>query len=530
MVMAQFRNTNRDYHPKWYANEKSLVFYSYRIENPGIYKIDINTGKETLITNKLGSHPNISPDGKKVVYCLRDQKGITKLTIIDAITGELINTIDHKNDEMNAFHPSWLSNDRILFNMEKRGESSIMVVNIDGTGLNAIIEGMEATTPYHYEGARKIVFAAKNKDNNFSIYKADINGKNIELLINDSSGSPHVSPDGSKIVYESGTSGIRQIYVMNIKSKKSKQLTNGSGNSYFPQWSPSGKKIAFANESYGFSEIVVMNADGSRQRNITRNSVEHGKPAPLSDGHFMYLSKEKGYGQLVISETRKAITSEQFNVQNFDVYPHSKYAYFTTSSEGNTKFYQLSMDNKETKEIISIKGDVLSLALSKDGQMIAYEVKTERKSDIHLLYIKSKKIATILTTENDEGNPSFHPTSKRLIYNSDAEGNYDLMSYDIDSEVSTKLVSSEKHEVSAAYSPDGNHIVFVTNGQNAWDIDMMDLVTKKRSNLTSLRNFEFFPRWTSSGKSVLFQSTSTGSTEVFELDINSKKINQLTKQ
>lgn len=534
LCQAQFRNTNRDYHPKWYPDSKSLVFYSYRLEKAGVYKIDIETGKETLITDKLGSHPNVSPDGKWIVYCLRDNSGKSKLNIIDANTGKHIREIDHQNPELHAFHPAWTPNGKILFNVEKRGFSNLMIVNLDGSGLKTVVNDKFATTPSPFDNGKQMVFGAPDSNSNRGIYTSDINGENIQLISTQDYNylMPEISPNGKHLVYISNQTGRLQVHIQDLITKKEKQLTFGEGDNFFPRWSPDGSKIAVASEAYGFSEVVVMNADGSNLKNITSHSVDHGKPVPLGQQEFLYLSKENGFGQLFKSSKNKseAITDQGYHVEFFTPDSKGKQVYFYVNDKGVGKIFMQSLKNKKVKEIGSHPEVISSFNISKDGKWIAFEGAVDGNSDILLLNLTNGKIEPLISSEQNEGNPVFHPTENKLIYNSDVNGNFDLYEFDLSTKKSKSLTNSQQHEVYADYSPDGNKIVFTIYGENDWDLELLDLSSGERSSLTSFVNFEFYPKWSKDGKKILFESSKTGSIEVYEIDIKTKTTKQLTKQ
>ena len=102
-------------------------------------------------------------------------------------------------------------------------------------------------------------------------------GSNQERVIKEESRLwelyPQVSPDGKKIAYfthEPATS-LRNVYVMDINGKNSKQLTHTKFTDEDPYWSPDGKWIVFQSNRTGNYQIFMMKANGSEQTCLSNN-------------------------------------------------------------------------------------------------------------------------------------------------------------------------------------------------------------------------------------------------------------------
>ena len=82
--------------------------------------------------------------------------------------------------------------------------------------------------------------------------------------------SPHYSPNGKKVVFNSDRSGTQQLYVMNADGNNVRRISFGKGRYATPVWSPRGDLIAFTKMIRGRFFIGVMGIDGKGERLLAK--------------------------------------------------------------------------------------------------------------------------------------------------------------------------------------------------------------------------------------------------------------------
>jgi hypothetical protein len=142
---------------------------------------------------------------------------------------------------------------------------------------------------------------------------------------------PSWSPDGTKIVYDGGSSPdvrVAQVHVMNADGSGKVELTEGSG--YCPDWSPDGRRIVFVRYVGGThdEDIFVINADGTGERCVVDLKDSDSRPVWAKTGEIFFLHHEA--------------------------------------------LYSVDPDGSGLARI-ELPGDVENLAISADGKMLAYQ-------------------------------------------------------------------------------------------------------------------------------------------------------------
>jgi TolB protein len=131
---------------------------------------------------------------------------------------------------------------------------------------------------------------------------------------------PSFSPDGTRIAFMGHASGDYDIYVADIATGATTQLTDLPGSDGWPAWSPDGAAIAFTSqrddctrapddqdcwhgdEPGEHHDIWLMDADGANQRRVTPEAGQFVAWSPdgqhlLVSGRALYVIRPDGSGR-----------------------------------------------------------------------------------------------------------------------------------------------------------------------------------------------------------------------------------------
>jgi TolB protein len=117
----------------------------------------------------------------------------------------------------------------------------------------------------------------------------DSSGNNKEKLTSFGSIGTHPfnpwSPDGSKLLYMSTSSGSYELWTMDTDGSNKKQLTEGAYiENYLGQrgwdasWSPNGKQVVYvsaSSENTKDSDIWIIDSNGSNGTKLTDNGKQN---------------------------------------------------------------------------------------------------------------------------------------------------------------------------------------------------------------------------------------------------------------
>ncbi|MCL7040593.1 hypothetical protein MKW94_026148 [Papaver nudicaule] len=273
---------------------------------------DIKTNKFVELTKGVSpnSHhynPFFSLDGNEIGYhkCKGRSNG----------EGEenkklLLENVKSPSDKISLFRidgsfPSFSPNgDRIAY----VGFPGLFVVNRDGSGKREIFSGAAFSTAWDWKRKGVVytstgpTFASERTQVDIISVTIDDDEPKVQKLTTGGQNNafPSASPGGKWVVFRSGRSGHKNLYIMDaFEGEKGGiyRLTEGPWTDTMCNWSPDGEWIAFAsdrgNPGSGSYEIFFIHPDGTGLKKVVHSGIggrtNHPWFSPGSD-HFVFTT------------------------------------------------------------------------------------------------------------------------------------------------------------------------------------------------------------------------------------------------
>jgi dipeptidyl aminopeptidase/acylaminoacyl peptidase len=240
----------------------------------------------------------------------------------------------------------------------------------------------------------------------------------------------HISPDGSMLAYTIRSADWEanafddEIWIANVSSGESYQLTNAKGSSRNPTWSPDGKHLAFLSTRDGGTQIYLSSPPGKEAARLTQvdNGVNDfswapdgrsiafttaevfprtggdetpeyhivGNDQPFSTSLWTLAISFDGGG--VLTPPERVEDGVAFAVDDFSWSPDSRQIAFSATQYRDRypfwsyDIYVLYLTDKSTKKIVDRKGPDFFPVWSPDGREIAFRTYVVTEKDEYYTY------------------------------------------------------------------------------------------------------------------------------------------------
>ncbi|HEV7921970.1 MAG TPA: S9 family peptidase [Thermoanaerobaculia bacterium] len=345
----------------------------------------------------------ISPDGKLVAYSVErnEPKGrpARRLSILDIASGTSKELPDRTAGAVWSPDGEWLA-----FN----GPDGLQLAKKDGSGIVTVGKTEGTNSPLQLQGAT----VAWSPDGRTIAYVSSTPGPETDEV----SGDPVVlrrflyKPDLAEGNTRLNDNRRLHIFLYDVATKQTRQLTSGHHYEHSIAWSPDGSELAFVSnrdededQFFNYDLFAVRVKDGEIRRITATESAEY-QPRYSPDGKsLLFLGTRRGLTDLETTmedthvwtveadgSNRREVGKDVDNRQLAASWSaDGRQIYFTLQERGNTRLMRMPATGGKAERLVDGEGRVNAYSVAKTGR-IAYALATP--DDLAQLYVDGKRL------------------------------------------------------------------------------------------------------------------------------------------
>lgn len=525
-------------------------YFFYRSFRPAENLASKNAGAPNmkftrLTTNGKTENAAISPDGKTVVYVVRDGA------------------------------------QRSLWIRQVATSSNVQIVQPSEARI-----GRQTFSP----DGNYVYYKAVDKDNpNGALFQVPALGGTPRKILTNIASPVGFSPDGNRITFmrdDSVATGETQLIVANVDGTNERKLAALKGDEFFdaggPAWSPDGKMIACGGGTYkgGFHlNVYIVNAETGQLKEMTSSRfIDIGRVSWLNDGSgILVTAAEQGsvqnqiwtiattgeartithdlssYGGTSLTADSRSLVTVQYEF-NSNVWiapgndlghgkqitsgkrdgefglswtPDNKVIY-TSLASGNMDVWIMNADGSNQKQLTTDPEWDGNPAVSPDGRYIFFGSLRGNLPSIWRMNIDGGSVQRV--TDKEDYIQEVTPDGQWIIFTSWRTGRLTLWKAGIDG--SNPVQITDMFINSAAVSPDGKFLAcgYFDEKPNV-PARLIILPFEGGAPIKSFDMAQTFggrPAWSADGKAIMFYDSRTGTTNVWSQPLDGGPLKQLT--
>ena len=225
-------------------------------------------------------------------------------------------------------------------------------------------------------------------------------------------GSPEISPDGRRIAYTvretnwDDNAYETEIWLADVATGATRQLTNAKKSSQSPAWSPDGSRLAFTSDRTDKRQIYLISPQGGEAEALT--AIEDGA------GSFAWSPDGKTIAYTATEPKSAAIKDREKQYGEFFV---------AEQDHAMTHLFTIDVATRATRTLTTGAAfTVGSFAWSPDGKSIAFDHRVNPalanggSADISIVSVADASVRKLVTQDGPDSNPVWSPDGSRIAF------------------------------------------------------------------------------------------------------------------
>lgn len=313
-------------------------------------------------------------------------------------------------------------------------------------------------------------------------------------------GEGYFSADGSKMVFQSERelgNPFYQIYMMDMKSGATQQVSNGEGKTTCAWIHPSLKKVLYAS-----THTDPQWKKKAEEEYALRKSPQKNKYSWSFDDQFDIFEKDLKTGKV------KALTHEKGYDAEGSYSPDGNWIAFAS----NRGAYAEKLSAEEQK---------------------LFEQDPSYMMDIYIMKADGSQVRQLTTARGYDGGPFFSPDGKKITWRRFAPNGQsaEIYTMNVDGTEQKAVTNLKAMSWAPFYHPSGDYVIFASNllGYSNFELFIVDAEGKKAPvRVSYIPDFDGLPVFSPDGKKMSWtHRNEKGESQIYLADWDDKKAREL---
>ncbi len=313
-------------------------------------------------------------------------------------------------------------------------------------------------------------------------------------------GDPQLSPDGQRVAFTltstllQDNKSVTKIWLADLNSGRTTQLTSGSGSDHNPRWAPDGKSVVFISSREGAPQIWRLPLEGGEAAKLTETGGGVNDFLMAPDGRTFYYTSDVRWPDSTEIDRRNGNYPTDAKIWTNLFYRHWNEWRVGLRSH----LFRLDPDDGHSTDITPIDRDVPPLALG--GRDIAI---SPANTELAIVYNPDSVVAT--STNND------------------------VFLMGVDGEGRQPITTSRANDNSPLYSPDGRNLAYLAMSVPGFEADRQEIVLFERASGRRIALTPDWPlsvaaiNWAPDSRSIYAEVEERGEHAFYRIDLNGGK-------
>jgi dipeptidyl aminopeptidase/acylaminoacyl peptidase len=234
-----------------------------------------------------------------------------------------------------------------------------------------------------------------------------------QILSLERAGSPELSPDASRVAYTvrktnwDDNAYDTQIWLADVRTGATRQLTNSKKSSLSPAWSPDGARLAFISDRTDKRQLYLINPAAGEAEPLTTGEDGVGSFAWSPDGKSIAYASTEGKLQRIKDREKKY---GEFEIVDQD--------------HRMTHLFVLDVATKKSRALTHGAFTVGSFDWAPDSESIAYDHRVNSDpanggtADIAIVTVADGSVRDLVTQDGPDSHPVWSPDGARIAFES----------------------------------------------------------------------------------------------------------------